>query len=108
MNTNTNKYPNGYAEKLEYWKGKINNASSKEEYAHAVAKWEYFSDKQYELYELSTKNTISKFDMLNYMVDNLMDGREAEVIALIFNTATENGITKEEFYELSFKILKKK
>jgi hypothetical protein len=100
--SNTIKYPNGYAKKLEYWKGRINNAFSEEEYEYAMSKWEYFNNKQIEHYQMS------KFDMLNYMVDNLLDGREAEVIALIFNTATANGITKEEFYELSLKMLQKK
>lgn len=56
--TNTNKYPNGYAEKIEYWRNKLNNATTKDEWNNAYDKVQYFKEKQAELD--AKKETISE------------------------------------------------
>jgi|688.fasta_scaffold813215_2 hypothetical protein len=54
--TNTNKYPNGYAEKIEYWRNKLNNATTKDEWNNAYDKVQYFAEKQHALNPLEIQS----------------------------------------------------
>lgn len=56
--TNTNKYPNGYAEKIAYWESKIYTAKNFEQMTYASNKLCYFKEKQAELD--AKKETISE------------------------------------------------
>jgi hypothetical protein len=66
--TKTNKYPNGYAPKIQYWANKLAEVNTAEDRYYTISKLEYFLSKERARIRVAELNEYSDGeDILRYM-----------------------------------------